>query len=106
MPDFADSSDFLSKSSVLRRAGVNRQFFDPTDAKHIDSLRHFINTGNWGDVQFYCEFPFSDVPMTVLIKYTGYLLNARRQTAEEVLATKILKGDSLLGSPADEAALG
>lgn len=96
MPDFADSNDFLSKSTILRRAGVNRQFFDPTDVKHIESLRSFIRTGNWGKVQFYCEFPFTDVPMTVLMKYTGYLLNAKRQSDEEVLAAKIMAGESVL----------
>jgi hypothetical protein len=88
MPDFSDASDFLSKSTILRRAGVNRQFFDPDNPDHVDSLRTFINTGNWGAVQFYCEFPFTDVPMTVLMKFAGSRIGARRQTAEEVLAAR------------------
>lgn len=102
MPDFADSNDFLSKSTILRRASVNRQHFDPSNSEHIDSLRTFINTGNWGTVQFYCEFPFTDVPMTVLMKYAGAKIGAHRKTAEELLADKILAGQSILGSVHDE----
>lgn len=98
MPDFADTNDFLSKSTILRRASVNRQHFDPNNSEHIDSLRSFINTGNWGAVQFYCEFPFTDVPMTVLVKFAGSRIGAHRKTAEEVLAEKMLKGESILGS--------
>lgn len=105
MPAFNDTNDFLNKSSILRRASVNRQHFDPTNAQHVESLKTFIETGNWGEVQFYCEYPFTDVPTTVLTKFVGFQLNVRRQTAEEVLAARILAGQSLLGSPADEAAL-
>lgn len=105
MPDFIDSSDFLSKSSILRRASVNRQHFDPTNSDHIDSLRTFIRTGNWGAVQFYCEFPFTDVPMTVLMKHASHVLSTSRWTSEEAMAAKVLRGESLLGDPVDEAAV-
>ncbi len=83
MPDFADSYDSLSKSTVLRHSGVRREFFDPTNQLHLDSLAHFIRTGNWGQVQFFCEYPFSDVPMTVLMKFAGNSLDAHRETAED-----------------------
>jgi len=86
VPDFIDSSDFLSKSSLLMRAAVNRQHFDPTNPEHLASLRRFINTGNWGSVQFFCEYPFSEVPMTVLMKFAGHHLGAARETAAERLA--------------------
>lgn len=90
MPDFADTNDFLSKSTILRRASINRQFFDPTNREHLESLRVFIDTGNWGSVQFYCEFPFTDVPMTVLTKFAKHCLSGKRQLDEEVLAQSIL----------------
>jgi len=102
MPDFVDTSDFLNKSTILRRASVNRQNFDPSNKEHLDSLKSFISTGNWGDVQFYCEYPFTDVPMTVLVKFARSRLEAHSQTDEEMLATKILAGASILGSLADE----
>lgn len=106
MPDFADTNDFLSKSTILRRASVNRQFFDPTNKEHLESLHRFINTGNWDSVQFYCEFPFTDVPMTVLTKFARHCLNGASQADEGALAAKGLNGESLLGNPADEAAVG
>ncbi len=98
MPDFADTNDFLSKSTILRRASVNRQHFDPTDPEHLESLKTFIETGNWGKVQFFCEYPFTDVPMTVLVKFAGRALDARRMTAKEALAAKILSGESILNA--------
>lgn len=90
MPDFVESHDFLNNSTILRRASVNRQHFDPANAEHIESLKAFIRTGNWGTVQFYCEFPFTDVPMTVLMKYTSYLLNVKRMTTGELIEARSL----------------
>lgn len=101
MPDFVENSDFLNNSTILRRAGANRQYFDPRNQEHIESLKSFIQTGNWGTVQFYCEFPFTDVPMTVLMKHAGHLLNVRRLTAEEVLKVKMQHQ----GLQTDEAAI-
>ena len=85
MPDFCETPDFLSNSTVLRRAGVSRQFFDPTNTEHRESLAKFVKTGNWGNTQFYCETPFSDVPMTVLMKFAGHELKSNRETADERL---------------------
>ena len=97
MPDFNDSSDFLNNSSILKRGSVNRQHFDPTNPEHLESLKTFVKTGNWGKVQFFCEYPFSDVPMTVLMKFAGHHLQAsRRKTGEEDLVAKILAGESIL----------
>jgi hypothetical protein len=83
MPDFTDISDVLNLSSVLRKASVNRVAFDPVNPLHIESLETFIQTGNWGDVQFYCESPYTDVPMTVLMKFASKTLNVSRESAEE-----------------------
>ena len=83
MPDFIDNHDFLNRSTILRRATVTRATFDPTNQEHLASLKSFIATGNWGAVQFYCEFPFTDVPMTALMKFAGFHLGAHRETAED-----------------------
>lgn len=76
--DFVDNSthDFLLRSTQLRRHGLSRAFFNPKNKAHRDSLKKFIETGNWGDVQFYPEFPYIDVPMTVLMKLAQHELNA------------------------------
>lgn len=83
MPHFLNADDVLAKSSILRQAHVRREFFDPTNQAHLSSLEHFVRTGNWGDVQFYCEHPFTDVPMTVLMKFAGHGLSTVRETVEE-----------------------
>ena len=77
MPDFVESNDFLSNSTVLRHAAVKRETFDPTNAEHLESLKTFLETGNWGKTQFYCEFPFSNVPMTVLMKFASHSLGTK-----------------------------
>lgn len=83
MPDFADSSDVLNLSSALRRHTVNRVLFNPEDQRHVDSLKVFLRTGNWGDLQFYCEHPYTDVPMTVLMTFAMYELNTTRESHAE-----------------------
>ena len=80
MPDFADTSDCLNLSTALRQTSVHRTFFDPTDTQHVASLAMFLRTGNWGAVQFYCEHPYTDVPMTVLMKFACFQLQAKRET--------------------------
>lgn len=81
MPNFIEVQDSLNRSTVLRIARFNRTDFDPENAMHLDSLKKFIETGAWGDVTFHCEYPFTDVPMTVLIKYAGHMLGTFRETA-------------------------
>jgi hypothetical protein len=83
MPDFADTSDVLNLSSALRRASVNRTSFDPSKESHLESFRIFLRTGNWGEIQFYCEHPFTDVPMTVLMKYATHRENVCRESASD-----------------------
>ena len=71
-------------SQILRRHRlVNRQFFDPTNEEHVDSLKVFLRTGNWGDIQFHDELPYIDVPMTVMMKYMRHQLNVTPETADE-----------------------
>lgn len=83
MPDFVDISDVLNLSTVLRRASVNRVFFDPANPDHIASFEVFLRTGNWGSVQFFCEQPYTDVPTTVLMKFSMYMQGVRRETPLE-----------------------
>ena len=84
MPDFVDmgTSDFLVKSSALRRHGLTREFFNPTNPVHIASMKHYMETGSY-TVQFYPEDPFIDVPMTMFRKYAGHHLNLRVTTAQK-----------------------
>lgn len=71
-------------SSILNRVHlVTRQIFDPENEQHIDSLKHYLRTGNWGEIQFYAELPFIEVPATVITKYTEHTLNVKRETARE-----------------------
>jgi len=72
MPDFTDNDHFMNRSTVLRRHGSGRAHFDPTNEAHVESMRTFVSTGNWGKQQFYPEAPFTDVPTTVLMKYAAH----------------------------------
>ena len=85
MPNFANSisQDFMAKSTVLRRHGSNRVFFNANEAEHVNSLRHYIETGSW-ITQFFPEFPFTDVPTTVLTKYASHNLNAQRSAVHNL----------------------
>lgn len=102
MPDFADTSDVLNLSTALRRHSVNRVVFNPEDQQHVDSLKAFLRTGNWGDFQFYCESPYTDVPMTVLMAFAQYELNVTRETTAERNARVAAKAALI---EADEAAV-
>lgn len=83
MPDFADTSDVLNLSTALRSTSAHRTHFDPSRESHLESLRSFLRTGNWGEVQFYCEHPYTDVPMTVLMKAAMYTEGVQRETMSE-----------------------
>lgn len=83
MPDFTSTNTFMSGSTVLQRNISTRTFFNPDDLSHQESLAKFIRTGNWGVVQFYPEKPFTDVPMTVLMKFAGRHLGVQRGDAED-----------------------
>lgn len=64
-------------SSVLKRANPVRVFFDPKNKAHVSSLKTFLETGRWGDVQFDCEPPFISVPEYVYRKYIAHKLGAK-----------------------------
>ena len=85
MPDFCETPDFLNTSTILRRASANRVFFNPHNPEHLESLAHFVRTGEWGSTSFHLETPFADVPMTVLMKFAGAQLSVQRETVEERL---------------------
>ena len=74
-----------------RRAVVVRETFDPKNRKHLKSLETFLRTGSWGDVSFYVEAPFTDVPATVLTKFAMSKLNVEAETASERVARMALK---------------
>lgn len=74
MPEFCDVFDPLGGSRSLRSKPITRVIFDPTNHDHQLSLKQFLNTGKWGNIQFYAEHPYSDVPMTVLVKYSKFIL--------------------------------
>lgn len=62
------STDFLGGSNILRVSRIPRECFDPMNSKHMKSLKCFLDTGNWGEIQFYIEAPYVTVPETVLRK--------------------------------------
>jgi len=64
------------------RTPVPREFFDPTNERHLASMDAFIKTGNWGNVQFYPELPYAEVPMTVLMKHAEHVRGIKRETEE------------------------
>lgn len=83
MPDFIETPDFLNASTSLRDHGSARVQFDPANDDHIISLETFLCTGNWGKIQFLCEAPYTDVPMTVLMKFALHETGIVRETPEE-----------------------
>ncbi len=71
-------SDLLKRTQIIRR-----EIFDPRKKEHLESLKIFLQTGNWGDIQFYAELPYIEVPMTVLTKYSTYMLKVETETRTE-----------------------
>lgn len=83
----------LNTASSLRSPLIAREYFDPTNPAHLESLDVYLKTGNWGAVQFYAELPFVEVPVTVLTKFAMYERGVRAETQTERagrLATKTL----------------
>lgn len=68
---------------ILKQVFIERVYFDPSNAAHVESFKCFISTGNWGDIQFYPELPYIEVPITVLMKFALHQLNTKRETEEE-----------------------
>ena len=64
----------IFNSKALRNARIPRQEFNPADASHRESLKNFLETGNWGKIQFFAEPPYLSVPETVLRKMAAKAL--------------------------------
>lgn len=73
--NFIEVPGEVFKSEILRKALVRREPFDPKNKEHLKSYKSFLNGGNWGDVQFYCEFPYVTVPETVSRKFANHSLS-------------------------------
>jgi hypothetical protein len=71
---------------VLNKPLIVREVFDPTSREHVLSFDVFLKTGNWGDVQFYPELPYVEVPMTVLMKFAEYHRDVQRESAADRVA--------------------
>ena len=76
MPNFQQFPDDKVTSRILNRSFVARVNFDPKKSKHRDSLKRFLETGNWGEVQFFAEAPYVTVPETVLRKMAASALKS------------------------------
>lgn len=92
--------------NALKKPFVNRQTFNPENPAHLASFTYFIQTGNWGDVQFFAELPYNEVPMTCMMKFAEHKLNVTRENQTERIA-RIAKRPNLtivapLGTPAQE----
>lgn len=66
----------MTSTTILNRTEiVNRVKFDPDNAEHVESFKNFVKTGNWGNIQFFEEFPFTTVPATVTHRYLCKVLD-------------------------------
>lgn len=74
----------MHTSVILSTQQALRVIFDPTNTEHLDSLRTFVNTGSWGKVQFFAEAPYTNVPITVLMKYAAFNLGQQELINEIV----------------------
>ena len=85
-------------SDILRRARlVNREIFDPTNEAHIESFKIFLRTGNWGEIQFYPEVPYTEAPATVMAKYSRHVLGIVPETAVERSERLAARGVAQIG---------
>lgn len=66
--------DSQYRSRILAGAKIPRAEFDPTNKVHCESLHRFLQTGNWGKIQFEAEFPYVTVPETVMRKFCEHML--------------------------------
>jgi hypothetical protein len=73
----------MSPATILNRTKlVNREVFDPSKRDHVLSLMKFIETGNWGSVQFFEETPYTDVPATVMNKYLRHAFCLQKEASK------------------------
>ena len=64
------STQINTGSRILNTPTVRREKFEPSNIEHRASLKKFIETGNWGEVQFFPEYPCVTVPETVFRKFS------------------------------------
>lgn len=68
---------------VLKQPLIDRQKFNPTNDSHMASFEVFMRTGNWGEIQFFAELPYNEVPMTVLMAFAEFKSGIKRETVNE-----------------------
>lgn len=64
------------RSQVLRKAQIRREDFDPENIEHRASLKVYLDTGKWGDVQFYAQYPYLSVPEMVFRRMLTHSLKS------------------------------
>lgn len=70
----------VNQKSILNTSGrVYREIFDPTNLRHLESYKHYIETGNWLKIQFFMEAPHTTVPATVFAKFALHYINQALQ---------------------------
>ena len=69
--------DATKQSKVLTKALPVRVPFNPSNKKHRESVKTFLQTGKWGDVLFIAEAPHIEVPATVLSKLAAHTLGIK-----------------------------
>jgi hypothetical protein len=71
-------------TDILRRTRlVHREVFNPAEDQHIASLKHFLQTGSWGAIQFHAEAPYTDAPATVMSKWARHSLGVSVENEAE-----------------------
>jgi hypothetical protein len=65
----------MGGAKSLRKARIPRTEFDPANPEHRESLRQFMETNNWGTIQFFAEEPYTTVPDTVMNRFIKYALD-------------------------------
>jgi hypothetical protein len=68
--------------SIPFSSHVRREVFDPNNHEHLKSYKQFLETGNWGKIQFYTEHPSQTVPATVERKFALCYINATLAISE------------------------
>ena len=61
---------YLNSIKVIRR-----EVFHVKNKEHLQSFKQYLETGTWGDVQFFAEGEHITVPETVMRKYSKSMLN-------------------------------
>ena len=54
----------------FHRSAIRREVFNPKNKEHLRPFKKFLESGSWGDVQFFPEEPSVTVPETVFRKFS------------------------------------